>query len=1057
MLKLFEKLPLGLPSPGSAVTGPSGFAIILLIGLSAQAQNWQLQFDADGNLLAQAGETLTPPQILAQPQMQVVQPGATATFSVVALDTSGLSYQWSYSGMNISGATSDALVLNNANFNNEGYYSVVLANGSGSVTSSPAPLWIDSRGCGMPDWWQLYYFGNLARNATDDPDGDGVSNLQEFLDGTSPTNSASVRYHLSVMADGGRILVVPNQSSYNTSDVVTLTATAVAPVAFHAWTGDIVSQSNTVTLLMNTNKSVFARFTPVDFFWTNALGGDWSVPTNWNPNLVPQATDNAHIAVAGAMVTVTNPTECLGLFLGGSDISPNLSLSSTLTVHGASFWADGQLSGTGRVLVDTPASLAITNQGVFGQGVGFNAITLENGGTILLTGAGNLFGTGVITNRPGALFELQGSGTLANIAGNYRFDNAGVFRKTINPGSNPISIPFNNYGTVFSATGTLAYVSTFTNTGTVLLAAGTTNRFQGGGISSGAFDASQTALVEWTGGMFLNPGSQLNGGGLYRINAGASLVANTDLSVSNLDLMLGALDGSGTITVNNLMNWTGGNITGSGQTIIAQGATLNLANPSGVGLNRTLENGGTILWTGAGNIFGSGGIITNRPGALFEQQGTGSFANTAGDYQFDNAGTLRKSVSSGTNTVYIVINNYGTLDIEAGTFWCNHSLTNTGTVMLAPGTTNRFSGSSHLSSGPFNAAPTALVELTGGTLTLVPGAQLNGGGLYRINGGGLLANIDLSVSNLDFVNNAGDLDGSGAITISNLMNWTTGRMIGSGRTVIAPGAVLNIANPNTIVLSRVLENGGTTFWTGAGTFFLSSGIITNRPGAVFEAQNAASFTPFNSPYWFDNGGVFRKSLSTGTTTVGVPFTNYGTVDLRLGILAANNGFVSSANALLNCVLGGTVPGTNYGQLQVSGPVTLAGSLSVVLTNSFLPATNNTFTVLTAGTRNGTFANFFYPSNAVTMQLSNSATAVIVQVTGVSVPPPLLLTPMLAGSNVLLTWTAFSNVNYRVEFNPDLAPSNWTALAGDVTSLSNFASKLDLLTPTNRFYRLRVLP
>jgi len=79
------------------------------------------------------------------------------------------------------------------------------------------------------------------------------------------------------------------------------------------------------------------------------------------------------------------------------------------------------------------------------------------------------------------------------------------------------------------------------------------------------------------------------------------------------------------------------------------------------------------------------------------------------------------------------------------------------------------------------------------------------------------------------------------------------------------------------------------------------------------------------------------------------------------------------------------------------------------------------------------------------------------VTGVSIPPLLLLTPAIAGSNVLLTWTAFSNVNYRVEFNPNLAPSNWSALPGDVTSSSNFASKLDSLTPTNRFYRLRVLP
>jgi hypothetical protein len=77
---------------------------------------------------------------------------------------------------------------------------------------------------------------------------------------------------------------------------------------------------------------------------------------------------------------------------------------------------------------------------------------------------------------------------------------------------------------------------------------------------------------------------------------------------------------------------------------------------------------------------------------------------------------------------------------------------------------------------------------------------------------------------------------------------------------------------------------------------------------------------------------------------------------------------------------------------------------------------------------------------------------------ISLPlPPILLPPSLAGSNVVLTWTAQSNTNYRLEFNPDLAPSNWNALPGDVLGLSNIASKFDAQTPSNRLYRVRVLP
>jgi len=49
------------------------------------------------------------------------------------------------------------------------------------------------------------------------------------------------------------------------------------------------------------------------------------------------------------------------------------------------------------------------------------------------------------------------------------------------------------------------------------------------------------------------------------------------------------------------------------------------------------------------------------------------------------------------------------------------------------------------------------------------------------------------------------------------------------------------------------------------------------------------------------------------------------------------------------------------------------------------------------------------------------------------------------------------VTYRLEFNWDAGLTNWEAVPGDVTTLSNTASKFDAWTPSNRFYRVRVLP
>ena len=85
-------------------------------------------------------QSAAPPQIIGQPQNRIVAPGEFASFSVVAADTRSLAYQWRFNGTNISGATNDAVLLQNVSTNNEGEYRVVLTNPSGSVTSAPALL-----------------------------------------------------------------------------------------------------------------------------------------------------------------------------------------------------------------------------------------------------------------------------------------------------------------------------------------------------------------------------------------------------------------------------------------------------------------------------------------------------------------------------------------------------------------------------------------------------------------------------------------------------------------------------------------------------------------------------------------------------------------------------------------------------------------------------------------------------------------------------------------------------------------------------------------------------
>jgi hypothetical protein len=50
----------------------------------------------------------------------------------------------------------------------------------------------DANGNDLPDVWEQDYFPDQSVSANDDADGDGTSNLMEYLAGTDPTDSSSV-------------------------------------------------------------------------------------------------------------------------------------------------------------------------------------------------------------------------------------------------------------------------------------------------------------------------------------------------------------------------------------------------------------------------------------------------------------------------------------------------------------------------------------------------------------------------------------------------------------------------------------------------------------------------------------------------------------------------------------------------------------------------------------------------------------------------------------------------------------------------------------------------
>jgi exopolysaccharide biosynthesis protein len=93
----------------------------------------------DGNHLGLFALPL-PPMIVAQPQPTNGGLGQSAGFTVTAGGTTPLRYQWRFNGTNISSATSSSFARTNLQLSQFGYYSVVITNFSGSITSSTASL-----------------------------------------------------------------------------------------------------------------------------------------------------------------------------------------------------------------------------------------------------------------------------------------------------------------------------------------------------------------------------------------------------------------------------------------------------------------------------------------------------------------------------------------------------------------------------------------------------------------------------------------------------------------------------------------------------------------------------------------------------------------------------------------------------------------------------------------------------------------------------------------------------------------------------------------------------
>lgn len=140
---------------------------------------------------------LDPPVITQSPASINATAGQTVTFEAMATGSEPLAYQWFFNNNPVAGVNTPTLRIANAQPQHAGMYYLWVTNLVGSAFSATVSLTLgspDSDNDGIPDEWEALY-GLQSNNPNDahlDSDGDGLSNLQEYLAGTNPLDRNSV-------------------------------------------------------------------------------------------------------------------------------------------------------------------------------------------------------------------------------------------------------------------------------------------------------------------------------------------------------------------------------------------------------------------------------------------------------------------------------------------------------------------------------------------------------------------------------------------------------------------------------------------------------------------------------------------------------------------------------------------------------------------------------------------------------------------------------------------------------------------------------------------------
>ena len=232
------------------------------------------------------------------------------------------------------------------------------------------------------------------------------------------------------------------------------------------------------------------------------------------------------------------------------------------------------------------------------------------------------------------------------------------------------------------------------------------------------------------------------------------------------------------------------------------------------------------------------------------------------------------------------------------------------------------SGTLDNTGGTLNAATTPLLGLT------LNGATIKGGALYQAALGLTFTNnnnntlSDVAVIGGLTLNNAGLALTNGSTVYADASQTTLGLISLTNSTL-----VFRQATPITVDQTIDLANSTLTFDNPGGT-----ATVTLAPGALLQGSGSLSdqIYAYSGPDTVDNQGTILASTGSGFSIDPVTFTNDGLIN---AINGAGINIDGNQNRAWTNAADGTIEASGGGTLELSGPFSNAGLISVTGSNS----------------------------------------------------------------------------------------------------------------------------